>query len=754
MNDRINNNNLLEVLAPAGSFSSLKSGINAGADALYIGGKLFGARAYADNLDTQDMIRAIDYVHLHNKKLYLTINTLLKDDEILGQLYDYVLPFYKEGIDAIIVQDVGVLSFLRKEFHDLNIHASTQMTLTNKYGGSLLKQLGASRIVTSRELQLEEIKDIHENVDIEIESFVHGALCYSYSGMCLMSSMIGTRSANRGRCAGPCRKEYSVYKNNELIKRDKYVLSLKDICTLDILPAILESGVTSLKIEGRMKKPEYTAATVSLYKKYALMYKEDKNNYKVDKKDIEMLERLYSRSGYVKGFYDTFNSKDLISIDDPSYNTNDEEALSLIKKEFIDVDKKIPIIANLVAKKGNPLILNLISKDNLHKVFVEGALVEEAKTNPVTSDLFIKQIQKTGSTNFAFENTTDILLNIDDDIFVSVKELNELRRQAINELETIMLSPYKKDSYNKDYHSKNLKQINNSNIKSFNKNDGMESSYKTTIYVHTKEQLTAIKTYLNSDDSINIAHVYIDYSLIKDESLNKNEFDFFKNLNISLYYAFPSIFRSNIAKDYEINFNNINNLPFDGYLLKTLEQYEFIKNRTNKPYIFDASIYAFNSFSKKVFIEDFKAKHVTVPFELNHKELSKLDYSNDEMVVYGYTKVMVSASCIHKTLKGCDKLKKTTNTLFIKDKRNAEFNTKLHCDYCYNTIYNSVPLALLDIKKDIQKMSLSYIRLEFTFEDKLEVLRILELFNSSYYYNKNNDLFFSHTKGHYKRGVE
>ncbi len=749
MKDKMKKNDLVEVLAPAGSFSSLKSGINAGADALYIGGKLFGARAYADNLDTQDMIRAIDYVHLHNKKLYLTINTLLKDEEILGQLYNYVFPFYKEGIDAIIVQDIGVLSFLRKEFPNLNIHASTQMTLTNKYGASLLKQLGASRIVTSRELQLEEIKDIHDNVDIEIESFVHGALCYSYSGMCLMSSMIGTRSANRGRCAGPCRKEYSVYKNNEMIKRDKYVLSLKDICTLDILPAIIDQGVTSLKIEGRMKKPEYTAATVSLYKKYALMYKENKDNYKVDKKDIEMLERLYSRSGYVKGFYDTYNSKNLISIDDPSYNTNDEEALSLIKKEFIDVDKKIPIMANLVAKKGSPLILDLISKDNLYKVVVEGSIVEKAKTNPVTSELFVKQIQKTGSTNFVFENHSDIILDVDNDIFVSVKELNELRRQAIIKLEAIMLSSYKKDCKYKE-----TDKIDSKNNKKTNKNVGSESFYKTNVYLHTKEQITAMKTFLNPENSKNIANLYIDYSLVKQESLTKKDFDFFKNFNIALYYAFPSIFRANIAKDYETNFHTLENLPFDGYLLKTLEQYEFIKNKTNKPYIFDTSIYTFNSFSKKVFIEQFRAKHISLPFELNQKELFKVDYSGDEMVVYGYTKVMVSASCIHKTLQGCDKSKQTTNSLFIKDKKNAEFKTKLHCDYCYNTIYNSVPLALLDIKKDIQKMSISYIRLEFTFEDKLEVLRVLDLFNTTYYNNKTNDSFFSHTKGHYKRGVE
>lgn len=255
---------MTELLAPAGSFDSLKAAVKAGADAVYIGGSLFGARAYADNPDQELLLKGIDYCHLHGRALYLTVNTLLKEQELEGQLYDYLLPYYREGLDGVIVQDFGVMSFIRKHFPLLPVHASTQMTVTGVDGAMFLKRHGVQRVVTARELSLEEVQEIIRSTGLEVETFVHGAMCYSYSGQCLFSSMIGGRSGNRGRCAQPCRLPYTLYRGSSAVtSRPQYLMSLKDMCAADLLTELTEAGIASLKIEGRMKKPEYTARRAS-----------------------------------------------------------------------------------------------------------------------------------------------------------------------------------------------------------------------------------------------------------------------------------------------------------------------------------------------------------------------------------------------------------------------------------------------------------------------------------------------------------
>ena len=267
--------NKVEILAPAGSFESMKAAVAAGADAVYIGGSRFGARAYADNPGEDMLLEAIDYAHLHGCRLYLTVNTLVKEKELEG-LYEYLEPYYRQGLDAAIVQDMGVFSYIKEKFPDLPVHASTQMTITGPQGAGLMMGLGASRIVTARELSLQEIRKIYEQTGAEIESFVHGALCYCYSGQCLFSSLIGGRSGNRGRCAQTCRLPFEVKRDGKTLnnKEERYVLSLKDLCTLDILPELVEAGIYSMKIEGRMKSPRYTAGVVSIYRKYVDLYLE------------------------------------------------------------------------------------------------------------------------------------------------------------------------------------------------------------------------------------------------------------------------------------------------------------------------------------------------------------------------------------------------------------------------------------------------------------------------------------------------
>lgn len=321
----------IEILAPAGSYESLKAAITASCDAVYIGGSMFGARAYANNLTKDTMLEAIDYAHIHNKALYLTVNTLLKEEELQTKLYNYIASFYEQGLDAAIVQDFGVLHFLHREFPDLPLHASTQMTLTMADGANLLKDYGVTRLVTSRELNLEEIKNIRNNTDLEIESFVHGALCYCYSGQCLMSSMIGGRSGNRGRCAQPCRMPYDLYHNGKKLTKgnNRYLLSPKDMCTLSIIPELVDAGIDSFKIEGRMKRPEYTALAAHLYRKYVDLYQKlgrkeytsyiEKHSDELERDEKDLMD-LYNRGNFTKGYYVSHNGKDMISLTRPNHN--------------------------------------------------------------------------------------------------------------------------------------------------------------------------------------------------------------------------------------------------------------------------------------------------------------------------------------------------------------------------------------------------------------------------------------------------
>lgn len=311
-----------EILAPAGSMESLKAAICAGADAVYIGGSSFGARAYAQNPDTEELLEAIRYVHLRGKRLYLTVNTLVKEREF-SALYAFVAPYYMAGLDAAIVQDVGALRFLAREFPDLSLHASTQMTLTAAEGLRLFDAYPVTRLVPARELSLEEIGEICRRSGREVEIFVHGALCYSYSGQCLMSSLIGKRSGNRGRCAQPCRMEYDC---GEIGKR--YWLSPKDLCGLPLLPELIETGAASFKIEGRMKRPEYAAAVTAAYRRFTDLYESlgaegyrehFKENPELLQEEVERLADIYNRGGFSTGCFLSHNGKALMSVNRPGH---------------------------------------------------------------------------------------------------------------------------------------------------------------------------------------------------------------------------------------------------------------------------------------------------------------------------------------------------------------------------------------------------------------------------------------------------
>lgn len=371
---------MAELLAPAGSFESLTAAVNAGADAVYMGGLLFGARAYAKNPDQEQLIQGIDYCHLHGRKFYLTVNTLLKENEIRDKLYEFLAPFYEAGLDGVIIQDPGVLAAIGEWFPDLPLHASTQMSVTSAKGAEFLKSQGVTRIVPARELSLDEVKDMIQKTGLEVETFVHGAMCFAYSGRCLFSSLLGGRSGNRGRCAQPCRLPYSICGDDISGKRG-HLLSLKDMCALEFLPQLVKAGIASFKIEGRMKGPEYTAGVVSIYRKYLDLCGQGTENICVSEEDQRILLDLYNRGGFSRGYYEGKTGLSMMAMERPNhYGTRAAQLLQEKSKRERNAASKGRCRAKALEPlfRGDVLELRGASKDKLQE-FTLGKDIREGE---------------------------------------------------------------------------------------------------------------------------------------------------------------------------------------------------------------------------------------------------------------------------------------------------------------------------------------------------------------------------------------
>ncbi|MCC8150965.1 MAG: U32 family peptidase, partial [Lachnospiraceae bacterium] len=469
-----------ELLAPAGSYAICEAVLAAGANAVYLGGANYGARAFAQNFSDEEILKAIDLAHLHGRKIFLTVNTLLKNRETGEALQNWLSLFYEQGLDAIIVQDYGVFQFVRERFPGLPVHASTQMSVANVYGAAFLKEQGASRIVTARELSLQEIRRIHEETGVEIESFVHGALCYCYSGQCLMSSLIGGRSGNRGRCAQPCRLPYQVMdeKGNVLRKKERYPLSPKDLCALELIPQICEAGVYSFKIEGRMKSLEYAAGVTQIYRKYLDLYENTPERFFVEEEDKKALLALGSRSGFTRGYYEMRNGRKMMALNDSSHSSG--EAAEVYREAELN---KIPVKGKLILRVGEPVRLSLQAETSAQENTVSGLClspgpdaawesasrnvkketndkteatvrnqpvavemcseekVMRAEKRPLSEDEVRSRLSKTGDTPFSL---ADLQIDMETGCFVPVKQLNELRRSAFDRLNHKMLQPYRR----------------------------------------------------------------------------------------------------------------------------------------------------------------------------------------------------------------------------------------------------------------------------------------------------------------------
>lgn len=804
MKDRV------EILAPAGSMECLKAAITAGADAVYTGGALFGARAYAHNLTEEELLEAIDYVHLHGRRLYLTVNTLIKDREMEKQMYDYLLPYYRQGLDAVIVQDIGLFRFIRKHFPDLPIHASTQMTLTGVDGAKFLEKEGAQRIVTSRELSMAEVKKIADETELEIESFVHGALCYCYSGQCLFSSFIGGRSGNRGQCAQPCRL---LYRTPEA-KRPQYLLSLKDICTLELIPEMIESGIYSFKIEGRMKKPEYAAAVAFQYRKYADLYlkyyeecpaEEDPatyamKKYRVREEDRQMLLDLYNRGGFHTGYYHTQNGREMISLNRPNHagvpavkvlakkgrNVTAKALTDLYPQDIIELPMRkgrekadnytckdavrkgmnvqIPVFADTPFKRDEIWMRTRNSTliDTLREEFVNGKIKEricgtfrlypqekatltvkcrdaeitvagekaqEALSQPMSRERIEKQLRKTGNTEFEF---SFLKAEIGEKVFLPMQSLNELRREALETLEKVICEKYRRSGEVKDPEEDKTELSMEEEVLS-----GWTAS------VRTAEQMEVIL------EEEAIGRIYVDCTMFPRIWEKDSYVEWITKVHAAgkeIYLVMPYIFRERTRKQYEAAYNRIFGAGWDGILIANYESFAFLKEHGYTGRIMtDYNLYEFNQESRK-FWKEKGVFEFTAPVELTERELQDLRVKDGEVIVYGYLPMMISAGCIQKTTRGC--LKKSGQTT-ITDRYRNPFVVKNECDYCYNILYNYVPLYLGDRMEEVYQIGPGRIRLMFTTERQQEVRQIL----SAYFEGKELPEG-TYTRGHWKRGIK
>lgn len=777
--------NKTEILAPAGNFEAVKAAVNAHADAVYLGGSLFSARAFAGNFDEAELLRTIDYCHIFDVKVYMAINTLLKNNEI-GRLPSYVEPYYCEGVDGIIVQDVGVASVLAECFPDLPLHGSTQMSVSGIPGASFLKKNGMTRFVPSRELSLEEIRIIKENVDMEIETFVHGAMCYCYSGRCLMSSFAGGRSGNRGRCAQPCRKRYTVGGAHE------YALSLKDMCMLKDVAALMEAGIDSFKIEGRMKKPEYVAATVQAYREVRDAVLSGGDADKVAGAYEKRLLDIYNRGGFCKGYYFTKNGRDMlankrpnhtgmqigqimrveppyvqirlsesvsegdileirgkkeiveitcnvaanaggvvklkaksfksIANGNPVYRTRNNSLLDSIRKDVIENDRQIDIYADVEAHEGKSLILRLGRDENCTDVCVKGAVCDKAQNKPVTAEQIKDKILKTGGTHYQIRN---IKTSVDDNIFVQMGAVNSVRRDAIEALADVLAGRYRRSR-------DNIKAVDSAGVQ----RQGCVLK-GVTVLVSTDEHVNIVKNYKW------VTNIIVDYNIRQyGDTLSEDGF--------KIYLALPEILRQ---KDLHIMDDLRDSLDrYDGVMIKNIDELGLISSLDySGTVILDSSLYAYNDDAIRFYSDVLENVSFISPQELTFDELAELS-ADMVLKLYGYQKVMITANCIKSNYHhACGDGR--SNVYEMTDEMSNRFYVKNDCSICTNVIYNGVPTSVID-KLETYRFDYQAYVIELTVESADEAKNVMDCAENAFL-GKNTDGFIKdYTRGHYYKGID
>ena len=730
-----------ELLSPAGNFESLKAAIHNGCDAVYISGQNYGARKFANNFTLEELKEAIDYAHLYGVKVYITINTLIYENEIKDFL-EYVKLVHEYGVDAVIMQDIGMIDLVHKTYPNLEIHASTQTHCHNQETINFLESLGVKRVVLARELSLNEINNIKTN--LEKEAFIHGAICISYSGECLASSMILNRSGNRGECAGICRLPFELYEDNEKIKTEgNYLLSAKELSSINNLKQILDSDIKSLKIEGRMKSPEYVGYVTRIYRKLIDLYYQNKEMV-LTEEEIKNLYLLYNRE-FTKGFINNEYKKDIVNIKTPNHQGIPlGQVLSVNKKIKILLEEPLTqndgirfsnnkgMIANFIynekgllikeAKKGSIIYLdnkvdlkeckkvlktssikleeelknyqekklkielNVLAKLNKEleieikykniNIKEKSIIVEESKNNPTTKEVVIEKLSKINNTPFTIEK---ISFDIDDNIFIPIKEINNIKRILIEKL---------------------IKEIIKTKEIKINKQEEIEKKQEITnrysFLVRNEEQ---IKTLINKD-----VDIYIENYLLYKKYKQKN-----------VYYRTPRV------NNNHIDLNNENILCTE---LGAVNKY----NKNNN-LITDIYLNIINSKSINI-LKNKNIKKIGLSPEIKEEDLEKINkklQSNLELLIYGKIELMIMKYCLlNKLINKSNKCNVCINKKSYKLKdRNCEYYNIIN-NNCITTLLHYKNINLIDNISKYQKLGITNFRIDLFDETEKDINKILK----------------------------
>lgn len=773
-----------EILAPAGSYNAFISAVNSGCDAVYLGGENYGARAYAKNFDIETLTRAVEYARLFKVKIYYTLNVLFKEKEI-EELIKHIDVIRCLGIDAVIVQDIGVLSMLNTLFPELELHASTQMNCHSIYGIKFLEKLGVKQVVLARELSLIEIKHIKSKTDMKIETFVHGALCYCYSGQCLMSSFMGGRSGNRGRCAQPCRLKYKVIIDEQVVGNN-HMLSPKDIETLTVLPLLIEAGIDSFKIEGRMKSPEYALLITRLYRFYRDEYIKN-GHIKVLQEDLNDMLQIFNRGSFSNGYFFEHNGDAMMTIDQPKnqgrvigtvrskskqyyilsifeevrkgdcleiklskeqyyswivqndvigdYSIKSDKVLKVGQEvrriKSIELDERLKALQNVVKKESinikvtmsvnASIIMDIWDKNRA--ITVEGDMVQEAKNQGLTHERVLKQFLKVDKYPIVIE---DIGVSIDENVFMSMGQLNALRRLGFDRWLGI----------------ESQKIIKKMKIPSIKPIKNMINHHRNiTVLLRNVYQFDIIKRY-------SIEKVYIEWFNFSVEEIDRIT-TYYKDSDTDVYLAVPKILRYEKEDIIKVYMDSVSD-DIDGFLVRSIDGYMRV-SCFGRSIIWDTSMSVMNQHTANYLMAKQGAVNYCPSLELNRGELKGLPLNTAEYIVYGYLNTMTSAQCVRKTVNGC--IKEQGKVIYLNDRKNMSIPVETVCNLCYNNIYNAVPHYLIDKMDELMAIGMASFRLEFLDEDPELIERIMKavMLNIK---SKANDQMNHFTRGHYNKGVE
>ena len=687
--------NGIELLAPAGGIKELKAAVASGADAVYLGAASFSARAGAENFDSELLREAVSYAHTFGVKVHCAINTLIKESE-LSEAIETAIAANDCGVDAIIIQDIGLAQHLRKILPDMELHASTQMTVTSLEGVRYLEEKGFCRVVLARELSEKEIEYIARNATAEIEVFVNGAICMSYSGQCLMSSILGGRSGNRGRCAQPCRLHYSLCKNGKVCD-EAYMLSPRDMALINHLDRLKKIGVASLKIEGRLKSPEYVSAVVGVYRKYL------DTPAPVSDSDMAELKNAFSRSGFTDGYFTAKLGKNMMAHENPANNSGSIYTREAKDRALGKCARKIPVSVYATLLKDDVLRVTMFDNDGNCAV-CEGSIKSESALNrPVDADRLEDQLRKLGDTPFEAENTE---VELDEGITIPVKEINSVRRSVCQ-----LLTEERTRIPQKRVIATDLV---------FKEKPAPENMY-ITAEVRTAEQGIAVLK------AGGVRRIYAPVSVAKklmdisgDTEIVTKTADIFKDEQVPTEFVSVS---STAA----------------------LHKYKTAAGYGN---------FRLNVFNSLTANELSALKSITLSPELNLSEIRDIaTHTPDietEIIAYGHIPLMIMRNCPIKARGYCQNGKEIYT---LKDRKGIEFPIICGED-CRAVILNSKPIFTADIINSIRATKINSIRLNFSVENSHQCGKIVSVYRAALAGEKIEPMAENtFTRGHLHRGV-